>query len=162
MTESDANKKANTFGLRKTARYLSMDCCGSYPGADRKNKGLSRNSPFICGLSGLPIIRPYVNDRGILSNSRGHCIAGREGKSEEFACLSLLSRRAPVGKMGFGSEIERISRYCRANRGVHNLSTTLHNLLKKKLSNDCQKARTVWIIGTQPFIPAVYGVKAPL
>src|SRR5688572_20881074 len=25
-----------------------------------------------------------------------------------------------------------------------------------------QKARTVWIIGTQPAMPAVYGVKAPL
>ena len=25
-----------------------------------------------------------------------------------------------------------------------------------------QKARTVWSIGTQPVIPAVYGVKAPL
>ena len=28
--------------------------------------------------------------------------------------------------------------------------------------DDRQKARTVWIIGVQPFIPAVYGVKAPL
>jgi hypothetical protein len=27
---------------------------------------------------------------------------------------------------------------------------------------DRQKARTVCIIGVQPFIPAVYGVKAPL
>ena len=27
---------------------------------------------------------------------------------------------------------------------------------------DDQKASTVWTIGTQPFIPAVYGVKAPL
>lgn len=29
-------------------------------------------------------------------------------------------------------------------------------------TDDCQNARTVCSIGTQPFRPAVYGVKAPL
>ena len=93
-----------------------------------------------------PMLDGRVNDPlAVPVRSAGHS-GGRADHlcSAEGTPLVAASRRNVAGKIALGAV------------------DPLSQLPRPRHDADRQKARTVWTIGTQPVMPAVYGVKAPL